>query len=83
LIGGYFYDYFGAVKLFEISAFLSFISMILAFIASFYNRKVNNSNEETGYEKVITSSDVEQSNEEREYEKVITSSSDIEIVERN
>ena len=59
------YDKYGAVKLFEISAGLSFISMIISIVVSIIDTKskeVNTLNDETrddGYSKVNLTSDIE------------------------
>jgi hypothetical protein len=60
------YDKYGAVKLFEISAGLSFISMIISIVVSIIDTKSkevsNTLNDETrddGYSKVNLTSDIE------------------------
>ena len=85
LLGGYFYDYFGAVKLFEASAVLSFISMILAFITAFYHGNSNSNSNSCSSNSNSNSNGNHHASEvvnHRGYEQIITSS-DIEIVDRN
>ena len=92
LIGGFLYDGYGAVRLFEISAILSLISMILSFLVSIletrshvserddYSQVTQNTLiEEHDYVKVISTGDIELVNSNHDYVKVI-STGDIELV---
>jgi predicted MFS family arabinose efflux permease len=81
LIGGFLYDAYGAVTLFEISAVLSFISMIISLIVSIVETKYNDQQGRDIYSQVTLMEEQgdDYSQQENGYEKVIPNG-DIELV---